>query len=773
MKKIQKNSAIWDLHIHTCSCPKGSNEFSKYKPDEFVKKIISVFKKYKDLELFSFTDHNQISIDVYKEYLQQNGNVEFIVGVEQDIYFEKEAKKQIKHLIIYFDIDNENFEDYEEFMNSYNRHVNLQEMEISDLLQFLVENKIRFVLSPHAFKQDKRGINYEWNDEETVDSHAHKYTDQFFCFWEAQGYSEITRAINFLKDFNMNEKISIISFSDSNNFEKLENYLEKPHQYFLSLPNFKGLQLVSAEKSRIQRKKKKVNEGEYGNLIGKIRFENEEIELSDKLNCIIGGRGSGKSLLLDAIANNLKQVGLKQNRHKFINSFNVKVYNFSNDLIEKDNFVFDYFKQSFVAELFDNNDYYQKIKERFKEELKYIKNIPVEKIKIENKNIFNSFIIKYENNDKIENISDFVHKYAKITDNSFKNSFKKKEKSTKKLFDYEKINKICNKLIDTIPEEIKNDAEINEAFINFFELLYKKINCYNFEMINTDIIKNIMIDKYFEYKNSLSEANKQKNEVELRIKDTFSNKGYVHTKRVNIINAYIHSQKKIKPYYCEKKYFDGEEKKAFKISKTLKIETPFQFLEKKFKEYFYINNLKDEKNDFSLKKAITYYCFSRKFDLKENKDIHNLDIELTNFDLEYDDHPEIEYLQGDDYENIIDLSPGTQTNVLMEFLVYRETDKPLLIDQPEDNVDNQTIYNKLTSWFSSLKFKRQVIVVTHDANIVINADAENIIIANHNKKDMFSYSYGAMEYENNLEIASDILDGGKEAVKRRLMKYGD
>ena len=75
-------------------------------------------------------------------------------------------------------------------------------------------------------------------------------------------------------------------------------------------------------------------------------------------------------------------------------------------------------------------------------------------------------------------------------------------------------------------------------------------------------------------------------------------------------------------------------------------------------------------------------------------------------------------------------------------------------------------------WFEKLKRNRQVIVVTHDANIVINADAENIIVANHSKKDTFNYSYGALEYGDNLEIASNVLDGGKEAVKRRLMKYG-
>ena len=118
------------------------------------------------------------------------------------------------------------------------------------------------------------------------------------------------------------------------------------------------------------------------------------------------------------------------------------------------------------------------------------------------------------------------------------------------------------------------------------------------------------------------------------------------------------------------------------------------------------------------------------------------------------------------------MSPGTQTNILMEYIVSKQTEIPLLIDQPEDNIDNETIYSKLTEWFEKLKMKRQVIVVTHDANIVINADAENVIIATKNENNSFNYIYGALEYGDILNRISIILDGGVEAVERRLKKYG-
>lgn len=166
------------------------------------------------------------------------------------------------------------------------------------------------------------------------------------------------------------------------------------------------------------------------------------------------------------------------------------------------------------------------------------------------------------------------------------------------------------------------------------------------------------------------------------------------------------------------------------------------------------------------------------FDL-ENNLLSSKNIDDFIDDLKSLKHYEIKYtcdiLHGensDSLESINTLSPGTQTNILMEYIVSKDTKIPLLIDQPEDNIDNETIYKKLTTWFRNLKSKRQVIVVTHDANIVVNADAENVIIANKDLSNQFVYDYGALEYGNILNRISNILDGGVEAVERRLKKYG-
>lgn len=227
-------------------------------------------------------------------------------------------------------------------------------------------------------------------------------------------------------------------------------------------------------------------------------------------------------------------------------------------------------------------------------------------------------------------------------------------------------------------------------------------------------------------------------------------------------------QSNMKYHFVQEFFVDGEKRKEFKFTKELDIEEPIHYLRRIFSEYFYSDICNKPIID-----TINYYCYEKNIKLKDGKTVDELDTELEEFNLLYTPHSEVYVYDDGNYVNLREKSPGTQANYLMEYLIYKDTNRPLLIDQPEDNIDNQTIYGQLTSWFRKLKNKRQVIVITHDANIVINSDSENIIIANNLADNKFDYKYGSLEFENNLETAANILDGGKEAIKRRMNKYGE
>ncbi|HCI9399424.1 TPA: DNA repair protein [Klebsiella variicola] len=102
---------------------------------------------------------------------------------------------------------------------------------------------------------------------------------------------------------------------------------------------------------------------------------------------------------------------------------------------------------------------------------------------------------------------------------------------------------------------------------------------------------------------------------------------------------------------------------------------------------------------------------------------------------------------------------------------------PFVFDQPEDDLDNDFIMHHLVPLFRKIKQYRQVIIVTHNANLVVNCDAEQVLVASNND-EVISYRCGALEdgehaHDNTMRKAiCDVLEGGHVAFEQRERKYG-
>jgi hypothetical protein len=138
------------------------------------------------------------------------------------------------------------------------------------------------------------------------------------------------------------------------------------------------------------------------------------------------------------------------------------------------------------------------------------------------------------------------------------------------------------------------------------------------------------------------------------------------------------------------------------------------------------------------------------------------------------DHIQIRYSVDYDGVDIRKLSPGTRGIVLL--LLYLalddDDDRPLIIDQPEENLDPKSIYDELVGLFLKAKSKRQVIMVTHNANLVVNTDADQIIVAQagpHGPGELppITYTSGGLEDTGIRKIVCDILEGGERAFQER------
>lgn len=145
-------------------------------------------------------------------------------------------------------------------------------------------------------------------------------------------------------------------------------------------------------------------------------------------------------------------------------------------------------------------------------------------------------------------------------------------------------------------------------------------------------------------------------------------------------------------------------------------------------------------------------------------------------------------------DSFVSMLQGKQAFVILKLLLeFSDKTCPILIDQPEDSLDNGAIYKDLVKYLRKKKTERQIIIVTHNPNVVVGADSELIIIANQHGKDSpnqnhikFQYKSGSLENTYSFidtkecildkqgirEHVCEILEGGKEAFEKRERKYG-
>lgn len=117
------------------------------------------------------------------------------------------------------------------------------------------------------------------------------------------------------------------------------------------------------------------------------------------------------------------------------------------------------------------------------------------------------------------------------------------------------------------------------------------------------------------------------------------------------------------------------------------------------------------------------------------------------------------------------LSPGEKGAVLLIFyLALDQEEKPLIIDQPEDNLDNQSVFDKLVPCVLEAKKNRQVIIITHNPNLAIACDSE-LIVYSENKGNHIEYISGAIEDSDIKDKIVDILEGTMPAFELRTSKY--
>ena len=785
MLKVE-NWFRFDLHSHTSNDKKTSRKID----------IEKVYEKYKTnkVKLIAVTDHNIISKNEVAKYndLAKKDNYEskFLAlnGVELDIYYSSKCYKENcdkpKKCCskLFFQVlaiaGPENLSVLEKFLtkhytNDGKNYIENQKPTISNLIE--LHKMSHIILIPHFNKQGDRGLKLKNLKKE----HLNNWDEiiNIFHLLEGTTYSNLKKEYEKVSLNGLEQKF--VSFTDKKHTEEFDDKLMKK----LPIGNFEisydGLLRAIHSKTMILEKWEDDELPKDKLIIKKIIHNNNEIILKPGLTTIIGEMGSGKSVLLESIVKSIGgEIDSKNgSRNKFINDQNIYLEtHISSGSINPLNSI------NFKKFIFLQQGELKKIINKIEYETDYVveDNDQEEYSRITKEQDFSNEIDSFQkkwklNNDYFNNIREFLTSLNNWLNQH--NSYLKKSK----------IKKIILKLKNKFEQQNKN---LENNFLN--NNVKGEFNILN---IINDILK-IKNNKYeindIEIKNILEKhLNNLIKELNIKFFESFEYK-----KNNEIIKELISKNEKIIDFLDESTYepsFKDINEKKF-LKKELK-KTIENLKENVFSIKSQLNIIDQKINNFNKKhKAIFNYRvnYHEIIKIQINKQKSNLDFNeilkgyyknfnsslILSFDFEKlkkkkiikKHKPDILKSVNIKNQNIKEMSPGERQSLFIKEILKLENIDLLLIDQPEDDLDALTVTKSLIKTLTSENLDKQIIVVTHDPKVVVNADAKTIIVSEKtNNKINYSEVKLMGEIKNN--TIAEIIDGKKSYIYKRSAIY--
>ena len=636
----------------------------------------------------------------------------------------------------------------------------------------------------------------------------------------------------------------MIICSDNHN---INNYSLKQNCWIKADPTFEGLkQIIYEPEERVKIQKENPNYEFNKPYFERISikddvklFENERVTLSKKeipfnknLVTIIGGRGTGKSLLVNYIAHTFNK-----NDKKFKDNKEFEVDYAKNNVKNTDIAIFNakdkshinyiFIEQSKLKTLTDKKTVGEEFKKLLQlEDLQFNESLNRQIINLigEIEELKKWFNYETENSEKI-NDKDFNEKKMRNAEQLLK-TITTKENETKLLKYTENVRNVNN--FKNILLELN---KLKEKLEDYNKELNVEISALNTKLDDDFKIEEIIFNKQLrevkKAKNHFENLKLKKESENTEIKIQFESEGY----KGDLIELLKNAEK----YQGE---ISGAKKQLVSIGKKVKIlQSKIELrneLDKKLKQEYgrqakiiedswdnILNNIGNEKQKKIMKKILADRGIQIKgkvtFDLaKFNEKLENYldkrvyknlgkDLGILNLDSYYEfiNKKIKDFIEGDEKDKtkknlgelffdlnkrkeylytIVEtrynektlekLSAGQKgTLYLLLQLATKAFSTPLIFDQPEDDLDNEFIIEELVDLFKELKKYRQIIIVTHNANLVVTADAEQVIVANSNDENI-TYLSGSLENHTIIKNVCKILEGGKNAFEKRKRRYG-
>lgn len=762
-------SVYTDLHIHTSEKPDEIKKGVDYGISDLIKNIDNISGEHK--KLISFTDHNVINKKIYLNQFPEKYYL--ILGVELHVSLEKTKKPYHCHIFFNEEISEKVIDDINKILDILypKKEITKSDYKHVPNLETIINsfNKYDFLLLPHG-GQNHSTFNKAIPNGAKFDDIMEKvlYYNQFDGF-TSRSTSGSLETKNYFKKIGIDDFTNLITCSDNYNPKKYPNPKSDDAEKFiptwmLSEPTFDGLRLALSESNRLIYAEKAPKS--YEEYINSYQIKNKLLDIDVKfkqgLNVIIGESSSGKSLLVDSLVKTLN-LDFGKNPYETKYSFDgLKIVNPAG-------FVPYYINQNYISEIANKNkiENIPIIKQMFgptKETTKRT-NLYLEKLDSILTDMFNSIeeIEKCQNNLKaitnLDNLIIFKSKKGNPLEKMFpkdtivdkldynENTYNDHVKYLDEILSFSK----ANIYVDDIADEISTiKSKLSIAYSkSYFEKCIRKV-----------ILKNRKnYDTLYKY-----------DDKEIRTKSNQFDRVLLY------IAKYMEERRKFDKSLAELIKFNYTVKsKPIKVAKhELYVENNLEIT----KEIIFntINEILKSGNKIEDINKLEPKCLF----------LHNVNGNYSSI-KSYDDFKQkvSEKIKSNNkytYKIITadkrkweELSPGWKTAILTELILQYDKDQaPLIIDQPEDNLANKYINDKLIKDIKNAKSKKQIIIVSHNATIPVLADAENIIYC-WADGDKISIRSNYMENKINgkkcLDLIAYITDGGKKSIKKRFKKY--
>lgn len=787
MERIVKSGLKIDLHIHSHESSRKDGKKVKNNTLTNIPVLIGKLNE-QGVEICAITDHDAFSYDMYqglKAAETQACSVKKVLpGIEFTVDFVVDGDAKPIHIVaIFSDEDNDKVKQIETVMAAHPLKIDEAYTE-EQFLQILREIDIDTILIAHQ-KDSLSSDSPRENDVTTLGNQKFLefvYSDYFEAFEFKNRRNEVFNK-SFLIQHKIDEQVRFVTGTDCHDWtiyprENKSDQLRSgfPYTYVKCLPTFRGLVMAMTDTTRMKRGNSffGVDEHTLSEIVLNIDGKDVHIPLSAGINAIIGDNSVGKSMLLHALTGYMKTAQktgvklkptIKTGYTSYLKSHDVKI---KQQISAEKLLCFD--MQGEVRSKFEEHtiDCSAFLGEHFPEKVnaKRYKDLVIAELD----RLIGYLSKRFSLEAKIRSLTGF---HIEIEDQQRESlTFEKNlQKAKAAVAPHTNIIDGAAAAERAVTEllRLKIDAEDKktiEEFLKFLKLLSQK-HQERKEDVQTNNARIECISKVI-------------NEVEEEHSHTITEDHKRHTLFVEHTNAVIDTIATLASEYRALPEYSP-------ILEHTVIETnhntvnTYEFITKlKIAEIgpeYFLELIKrplkaDTKIDWSTVTEAKLAEYMKNFDSEANVLQHFKDKVLEAIDHDFEHSCSIIVQGNDRYQ---EMSAGFDAQVYFDLLSW-ERRRPgiYIIDQPEDNISQRAIREYLLNRFKAMGALRQVIMVTHNPQFIVNLDVDNLIylsmVDNH-----LNIQSGALEYTDEqtdiLKIVADTIDGGLESIQKRWKRY--